>query len=322
MFLILGTLLTISSNSWIFRWLGFEINVISFIPLLIYNLNYKLTEATIKYFLVQALASRILLIFFLKERIFSYNLFRDFSLLIFLSICIKMGVAPFHIWFPQVAKTINWTIIFILLTWQKVAPLFILNIFSNYLFFIIMAISTSYVGAMGGINQNFLKIILSYSSINHRGWLILLSASIIKITCFYFLIYSSIIFFLRKIRNLLRLKSIKDVNTRKLNLLEKIFVSINILSLSGMPPFIGFFIKAFTVFYLLSFFSPIVPTFLIFARLISLVFYIKIFFSITFVSSLTFKNIFLTKKLFNKIKLLILSVLLLNLILPLLVLLI
>jgi len=233
----------------------------------------------------------------------------------------KIGVAPFHIWFPQVAKKINWTIILILLTWQKVAPLFILSIFSNHSFFIAIAILTSYVGGVGGINQNFLKIILSYSSINHRGWLILLSASVIKLTCFYFVIYSSIIFFLTKIRNLLRLKSIKELNTTKLNLLEKILLSINILSLSGIPPFIGFFIKALTVFYLLFFFPTHIPLLLIFARLISIIFYIKIFFSITFISSSTFKNLFSKKKLTNKIKSLILSVLLLNLTLPLLILL-
>jgi NADH:ubiquinone oxidoreductase subunit 2 (subunit N) len=57
--LILGTLLAVSSTSWFPAWLGLEINLLRIIPLIFCNSKNQINEAAIKYFIIQAFASRI-----------------------------------------------------------------------------------------------------------------------------------------------------------------------------------------------------------------------------------------------------------------------
>lgn len=59
--LIVGSLITISSSSWLGIWIGLEINLLSFIPLIIDKKNLFTNESTIKYFLVQVFGSLIFL---------------------------------------------------------------------------------------------------------------------------------------------------------------------------------------------------------------------------------------------------------------------
>ena len=95
--LIAGTLIAVSANSWFTRWVGLELNLISMIPLILIKLNSKITEATIKYFLAQAIAS-ILLIFRINIKFLnneSLNL-EGLELVIIFSLSIKAGLAPVH----------------------------------------------------------------------------------------------------------------------------------------------------------------------------------------------------------------------------------
>nr|YP_009186315.1 NADH dehydrogenase subunit 2 [Teleogryllus oceanicus]ALO71662.1 NADH dehydrogenase subunit 2 [Teleogryllus oceanicus] len=55
MMLILGTMISISSNSWPATWMGLEINLLAFIPLMSSKSNMMSTEAAMKYFIVQAM---------------------------------------------------------------------------------------------------------------------------------------------------------------------------------------------------------------------------------------------------------------------------
>ena len=59
--LVGDVLLSVSSNSWLWAWIGLEINLISFIPLMSNVKNMYNTEASLKYFIVQVLASATLL---------------------------------------------------------------------------------------------------------------------------------------------------------------------------------------------------------------------------------------------------------------------
>jgi len=73
--------------------------------------------------------------------------------------------------------------VIILITIQKIAPLSLLSytLYSNDLPIIPAAIiSSALVGAIGGINQTFLRKIIAYSSINHIAWII--SAILIRET--------------------------------------------------------------------------------------------------------------------------------------------
>jgi NADH-ubiquinone oxidoreductase chain 2 len=73
--------------------------------------NLYSSEAALKYFLTQALASRILLFFIIFISILNLNYlfkFNSFINIIFISIfIIKIGIAPFHFWFPIVIEGLN-----------------------------------------------------------------------------------------------------------------------------------------------------------------------------------------------------------------------
>lgn len=57
-----------------------------------------------------------------------------------------------------------------LLTWQKLAPLFILSLVnSNFTLIIIISILSTLIGSIIALNQTNLQLIITYSSISHLG---------------------------------------------------------------------------------------------------------------------------------------------------------
>jgi NADH-ubiquinone oxidoreductase chain 2 len=95
--LMTGTILAVSANSWFTAWLGLEINLMGLIPLILVKLNSNSTEAAIKYFLAQAIASIILVLIALTEKSsFQTYIILDANILILSALAIKAGIAPFH----------------------------------------------------------------------------------------------------------------------------------------------------------------------------------------------------------------------------------
>jgi NADH-ubiquinone oxidoreductase chain 2 len=98
--LITGILESLSSNSCFGASMGLEINLLSFIPLILMHNNVYTTEASIKYFIIQALASStllfIIIISSLSERIFSLERGTFMSVTIITPLIIKSGAAPLH----------------------------------------------------------------------------------------------------------------------------------------------------------------------------------------------------------------------------------
>ena len=80
--------------------MGLEINLLSFIPLIINSKNLFSSESSLKYFLTQALASSIFLfsiiLFFLFNNFNRYEFNFYFLILLNSSLIIKIGAAPFH----------------------------------------------------------------------------------------------------------------------------------------------------------------------------------------------------------------------------------
>nr|YP_009454228.1 NADH dehydrogenase subunit 2 [Gynaephora minora]ATY48757.1 NADH dehydrogenase subunit 2 [Gynaephora minora] len=243
--LIFSTLISISSNSWLGCWIGLEINLLSFIPLISNSNNLLSSEASLKYFLTQSIAS----INFLTSIIFKMIPFKNFEMNLFLSIMInssmlmKMGSSPCHFWFPNIMEGLSWFNNFILMTWQKITPMIILSYYMNMNFIFIMIIMNVIIGAIGGMNQTSLRKLMAFSSINNLGWM--LSALMISenLWIFYLFIYSfmiSIIFFMFNMMNMFFINQLFINNMKSM---IKISLMINFLSLGGLPPFIGFFPK-------------------------------------------------------------------------------
>nr|YP_005255124.1 NADH dehydrogenase subunit 2 [Fergusonina taylori]ADY85991.1 NADH dehydrogenase subunit 2 [Fergusonina taylori] len=174
MILVMSTLVAISANSWLSAWMGLEINLLSFIPLVKDN-TLMSSEGAMKYFLTQALASSVLLmsliILSMKNSYMNFNLMNSNFLLVS-ALLTKMGAAPFHFWFPSMIENISWMNSLILMTWQKIAPLFLIcNLLLHPIVYMSIILSAIF-GAIGGLNQTSLRKLMAYSSINHLSWML------------------------------------------------------------------------------------------------------------------------------------------------------
>nr|YP_010574769.1 NADH dehydrogenase subunit 2 [Verconia nivalis]UZI00340.1 NADH dehydrogenase subunit 2 [Verconia nivalis] len=266
--MFLGPLVSISSSNWIACWAGLELSFLGAIPLLMMDKGeFSLSkEAVIKYFCVQALGSGFLMVGGVMFFMNSMSLW-VWDLLFLTGLFMKLGVFPMHFWVPSVIAGLNWWAVFIILVWQKVAPLaFLSNIVENSPWMgemiLVFGNISALVGAIIGLNQTSVRAMLGGSSIAHTGWLCIgvVSGSF----WIYFLIYCLsfglvMLFFLFE---------------------EEIMIGFGILGLSGLPPFIMFIgkwsiLKSF-LYSGYSWFFLILP---LFSALISLFFYLNFFYS-------------------------------------------
>nr|AUB29951.1 NADH dehydrogenase subunit 2 [Neoceratitis asiatica] len=245
--LMMGTMMTISSNSWLGAWMGLEINLLSFIPLMNDN-NLMSTEASLKYFLTQALASAILLFAIIMIYLNNFPITENNSifnnLIISSSLLLKMGAAPFHFWFPNVMKGLSWINALMLMTWQKIAPLMLISYTSQNKFLILIIILSSIIGSLGGLNQTNLRKLMAFSSINHLSWMLAAMQTDESMWLIYFYFYSFLSFSLIFIFNNFKLSYMNQLFNSFFNSkILKYILFLNLLSLGGLPPFIGFLPK-------------------------------------------------------------------------------
>nr|YP_009699984.1 NADH dehydrogenase subunit 2 [Dermestes tessellatocollis]QEK77720.1 NADH dehydrogenase subunit 2 [Dermestes tessellatocollis]QIA46733.1 NADH dehydrogenase subunit 2 [Dermestes maculatus] len=282
---MIGSLITISSYSWLGMWMGLEINLLSFIPLMSSTKNSMQSEAAMKYFITQSIASMILLfsmIIIMADNIMINSLMLPNQLMIMNSaILMKMGAAPFHFWFPEIIEGLSWMNSFILMTWQKVAPMVILiqSMKTTFLVTTVIICSMIISGIMG-INQTSIRKILAYSSINHVGWMISSFLAWQSIWLIYISIYSLISLNMIMILKTLNIFHIKQlINTMNSNKPLKMTFILNFLSLGGIPPFIGFLPKWLTINFLIEQKMVFISMIMIIFTLLTIFFYMRITFT-------------------------------------------
>nr|YP_009330378.1 NADH dehydrogenase subunit 2 [Eurema blanda]ANN44644.1 NADH dehydrogenase subunit 2 [Eurema blanda] len=243
--LFFSTLISISSNSWLGCWIGLEINLLSFIPLISNIKNLLNTEASLKYFLIQSIASMNFLFMILLKMIFfkNFEINNMFSILINSPLLMKMGSTPFHWWFPNIMEGMNWMNCFILMTWQKISPMILLSYYMNNIFIMIIMILNVMISSISGFNQTSIRKLMSYSSINNLGWLMAALMISENLWIMYFMFYSLFNFILSYMFLYMNIFYINQLINLNFNYMLKISFMINLFSLSGLPPFMGFFPK-------------------------------------------------------------------------------
>nr|YP_423963.1 NADH dehydrogenase subunit 2 [Dasyurus hallucatus]AAV50057.1 NADH dehydrogenase subunit 2 [Dasyurus hallucatus] len=291
--LFIGTCLTIFSNHWFTAWMGLEINTLAIIPLMTAPNNPRSTEAATKYFLTQATAS-MLMMFAIIYNAWSTNqwalpqLSDDWiSLLMTVALAIKLGLAPFHFWVPEVTQGIPLLTGMILLTWQKIAPTAILFQIAPYLnmkFLVILAILSTLVGGWGGLNQTHLRKILAYSSIAHMGWMIIIvqinpTLSIFTLTIYVMATLTT--FLTLNLSNSTKIKSLGNLWNKSAT--ATIIIFLTLLSLGGLPPLTGFMPKWLILQELINNGNIITATMMALSALLNLFFYMRLIYA----SSLT-----------------------------------
>nr|UXX61800.1 NADH dehydrogenase subunit 2 [Nothoprocta ornata] len=249
----LGSLITMTSNHWILAWAGLEINTLAVIPLISKSHHPRAVEASIKYFLVQASASALILFSSLSNAWHTgqwdimYLTNPVSSLLLTTAIAMKLGLVPFHFWFPEVLQGSSLMTGLLLSTLIKLPPLTILSQVTpslNPTILILMASASIALGGWMGLNQTQIRKILAFSSISHLGWMSMIIIYNPKLTvltfCLYTLITSSVFVSLNTTKTMnLPTLMISWTKTPSLNAT----LLLILLSLAGLPPMSGFMPK-------------------------------------------------------------------------------
>nr|YP_007624463.1 NADH dehydrogenase subunit 2 [Bambusicola fytchii]ACR44367.1 NADH dehydrogenase subunit 2 [Bambusicola fytchii] len=251
--LIMGTSITISSNHWVLAWTGLEINTLAIIPLISKSHHPRAIEAAIKYFLTQSTASALILFSSMSNAwstgqwdITQLN-HPTSCLVLTMAIAIKLGLVPFHFWFPEVLQGSSLTTALLLSTLMKLPPMTLLLLTSQSLnpaLLTLLAISSALVGGWMGLNQTQTRKILAFSSISHLGWMIMVISYNPKLTTLTFILYmvmtTTVFLSLAQIKVLkLSTMLISWTKTPMLNAT----VMLTLLSLAGLPPLTGFMPK-------------------------------------------------------------------------------
>nr|YP_010586498.1 NADH dehydrogenase subunit 2 [Pseudopotamorites peniculus]UZZ44299.1 NADH dehydrogenase subunit 2 [Pseudopotamorites peniculus] len=279
--MIISTTFSLSSLSMVNMWMGMEVNLISFIPIMINSNNKFSSESMMSYFLIQSLSSAnflfsVLLIISLSKW---FNLTSMKSMIIIflmnISLMMKVGAAPFHFWFPKTMKGLNWMNCLILSTWQKILPMITISYCYLSNLIMLIAIISTIIGSFMGLMQTSLQMILTYSSIAHIGWMLMSLMLKLSIWMIYFITYSLITSILMILFKILNIYQLNQIYSNKSNI-SSYFIMFNLLSLSGLPPFLGFLPKWMVINLMINNNLMLVTFVLIMMSLINMYFYIRI----------------------------------------------
>nr|AWF70222.1 NADH dehydrogenase subunit 2 [Polioptila nigriceps]AWF70224.1 NADH dehydrogenase subunit 2 [Polioptila nigriceps]AWF70226.1 NADH dehydrogenase subunit 2 [Polioptila nigriceps]AWF70229.1 NADH dehydrogenase subunit 2 [Polioptila nigriceps]AWF70238.1 NADH dehydrogenase subunit 2 [Polioptila nigriceps] len=251
--LILGTTITISSSHWITAWAGLEINTLAILPLISKSHHPRAIEAATKYFLVQSAASALVLFssmtnaWYTGQWDISQMTHPTSCLILTTALAMKLGLVPFHFWFPEVLQGATLPIGLLLSTAMKFPPITLLYMTSpslNSTLLATMALLSAAVGGWMGLNQTQTRKILAFSSISHLGWMAIIITYSPKLALLNFYLYT-----------LMTMTVFLSLNTMKALKLSTLMTSwtktpaistmlmLTLLSLAGLPPLTGFLPK-------------------------------------------------------------------------------
>nr|AFB19439.1 NADH dehydrogenase subunit 2 [Heterophasia capistrata] len=251
--LLLGTTITVSSNHWITAWAGLEINTLAILPMISKSHHPRAIEAATKYFLTQATASTLVLFSSMTNAWHTgqwdiTQLTHPTSSLILTSaIAMKLGLVPFHFWFPEVLQGSPIATGLLLSTIMKLPPISLLYMTSpslNQTLLTCMAILSTAVGGWMGLNQTQIRKILAFSSISHLGWMAIILTYNPKLTLLNFYLYAMMttaVFLTLNSMKTLKLSTLMTTWTKTPALSAMLLLTL--LSLAGLPPLTGFLPK-------------------------------------------------------------------------------
>nr|AAN84579.1 NADH dehydrogenase subunit 2 [Tremarctos ornatus]QUJ09854.1 NADH dehydrogenase subunit 2 [Tremarctos ornatus] len=282
----LGTMIVLFSSHWFMIWIGFEMNMLAIIPILMKKFNPRAVEASTKYFLTQATASMLLMLGIIINLLYSGHwtisttLNPIASTVITIALAMKLGLSPFHFWVPEVTQGIPLSSGVILLTWQKIAPLSVLYQISPFInpnLLMTMAITSVLLGGWGGLNQTQLRKILAYSSITHMGWMAAImiynpTLMILNLTIYIVMTLGTFMLFMHNSST----TTLSLSHTwNKLPLITSLILAL-MLSLGGLPPLSGFIPKWMIIQELTKNDMIIMPVFMAITALLNLYFYMRL----------------------------------------------
>ncbi len=276
---ILGMMIMISSNDLIVFYMGLELQSLALYVLASFNRDNLLsTESGLKYFVLSALSSGLLLYgcsltygfsestnfdqILINSTEFNYG--TTFGIVfILVGLAFKISAVPFHMWAPDVYQGSPTSVTLFFAILPKIAAL---SVFIKFLYtpfanmndqwqtiIVFISIASMIFGAVAAIGQKNLKRLIAYSSISHMGYALAGLATVsnqgIQSSITYISIYLvmnlaffSCLFMLKRNDNYF--DNIEDLSgLSKKHPILSFSLLIVLFSLAGIPPLAGFFAK-------------------------------------------------------------------------------
>ena len=282
-FSIVGMSIMVSSTDMLVLYMGIELQSLALYIMSSYRRDsIKSTEAGLKYFVLGALSSGILL--YGVSLIYGFTGTTNFQLIslslkeegmplgvlfgltfILAGMAFKVSAVPFHMWTPDVYEGAPTTVTAFFASAPKVAALAMLGRFLFEAFesefndwrqiLIFLSFLSMFLGSIAAIVQTNIKRLMAFSSISHMGFALMGLAAGSEVGLNAVLIYS----FLYVIMNIgvftfiINMEKdgvlIADISSlslySKVDPVKSLFLSVLILSLAGIPPFVGFLGKVY-----------------------------------------------------------------------------
>jgi NADH-quinone oxidoreductase subunit N len=286
LFAALGMLVMVSANHLLTLYLGLELLSLSLYALVAFNRDSKdSSEAAIKYFVLGAIASGMLLYGMSMiygstgqlniERIVNaissgdadMDLLRFGLVFVVVGVGFKLGAVPFHMWVPDVYQGAPTSVTLIIGSAPKLAAFaFVVRLLFETLgaaalqldwspMLAILAAASLILGNLVAIAQTNLKRMLAYSTISHMGFLVLgfmtgteqgVSAALFYVVTYAFMVVAG--FGLMLLLSKRGFESDRLEDFRGLSRTHPWFAFLFLLimfSMAGIPPMVGFWAKLF-----------------------------------------------------------------------------
>ena len=276
---VLGMMVMISSNDLIVFYMGLELQSLALYVLATFNRDQlKSSEAGLKYFVLSALSSGLLL--YGCSLIYGFTGSTNFNLIagqlnvdqyaltfgivfILVGLAFKISAVPFHMWAPDVYEGSPTSVTLFFTMVPKIAALTVfirflyvpfLNLIDQWqMILIFLSIASMLFGAIAAIGQTNLKRLIAYSSISHIGYALAglaigsnvgIQSSVIYITIYILMNLGLFSCLLMMRRNNEYYEDIDDLSgLSKNHPLLSLSLLIILFSLAGIPPLAGFFAK-------------------------------------------------------------------------------
>ncbi len=276
---VLGMFVMVGANDLIVFYLGLELQSLSlYILAAIDRDNSRSSEAGIKYFVLSALSSGLLL--YGCSLLYGFTGSTNFELIlkntetinvgiifamvfILVGLAFKVSAVPFHMWTPDVYQGAPTSVTSFFSVVPKIAGIAVFIKFMYIPFYAILdqwkyilvfiSIGSMILGAVAAIGQNNIKRLIAYSSIGHIGYAIAGIAAgtengfrntIVYITIYAVMNIGAFAFILSMRRGQKYIEEIGELSGASKNHPLMCFgLMIILFSLAGIPPLAGFFAK-------------------------------------------------------------------------------
>ena len=276
---VLGMMIMISSNDLIVFYMGLELQSLALYVLATFNRDeIKSSEAGLKYFILSALSSGLLL--YGCSLIYGFSGSTNFNVIasqlnsdqytltfgivfILVGLAFKISAVPFHMWAPDVYEGSPTSVTLFFSIVPKIAALTVfirflyvpfLNLIDQWqMILVFLSIASMVFGAVAAIGQKNLKRLVAYSSISHVGYALAglatgsndgIQSSVIYITIYIIMNLGLFSCLLMMKRNNVYYEQIDDLSgLSKNHPLLSLSLLVILFSLAGIPPLAGFFAK-------------------------------------------------------------------------------